>query len=68
LGAVDSVNTSPGVNVVAPAVILGLEECLEHINHDEYVKVTPGHVRMRKAELDEIARRKAQRRGLSGDD
>ncbi len=45
---------------VAPPVRMGLEECLEHINPDEYVEVTPGHVRMRKVLLQEQARRRAR--------
>ncbi len=45
-----------------PAVRLGLEEAIEHVNQDEYVEVTPSHIRLRKSLLDENARRKAQRR------
>jgi len=44
---------------IAPPTIMGIEECLEHINADEYVEITPNHVRMRKALLDENARKKA---------
>ncbi len=47
---------------VAPATRMGLEECLEHVNADEFVEVTPRHIRMRKALLDENARKQALRR------
>ncbi len=47
---------------VAPPILMGLEECLEHINQDEYVEVTPHHIRMRKSLLDEHARKKAEKR------
>jgi len=52
---------------VAPPVTMGLEECLEHINPDEYVEVTPRSIRMRKALLDENARKRARKQaGVSG--
>ncbi len=44
---------------VAPPVKMGLEESLEHINHDELVEVTPKHIRLRKLLLDENDRRSA---------
>jgi GTP-binding protein len=47
---------------IAPAVKMGLEEALEYINPDEYVEVTPNHIRVRKAMLDENARKQAQKR------
>jgi GTP-binding protein len=47
---------------IAPAVKLSLEEALEYINHDEYVEVTPQHIRLRKSLLDENARKQAQKR------
>ncbi len=47
---------------IAPAVKLSLEEVLEHINDDEYVEVTPHHLRMRKALLDENERRRHRKR------
>jgi GTP-binding protein len=48
---------------IPPATRLSLEECLEHINADEYVEVTPRHIRMRKALLDENARKRAAKEG-----
>ncbi len=53
---------------IASAVMLSLEEALEHINLDEYVEVTPKIIRMRKALLDENARRRARKQSLSGND
>ncbi len=53
---------------VAPPVIMGIEEALEHINVDECVEITPNHVRMRKLLLDENDRKKAVKRAtLSGE-
>jgi len=44
---------------IAPALKMSLEEALEYLNSDEYVEVTPKSIRLRKAILDENARRKA---------
>ena len=52
---------------LAPSVKMSLEECLEHINHDEYVEVTPHHLRLRKALLSEIDRKRAQKTKIAGD-
>jgi GTP-binding protein len=46
---------------IAPAMRMSLEEALEYINHDELVEVTPNHIRLRKALLDENARRQAEK-------
>jgi GTP-binding protein len=48
---------------LAPAVKLGLEEAIEHIDPDECVEITPSHIRLRKRILDENARKKALKRG-----
>jgi len=40
---------------------MGLEQCLEYIEDDELVEITPQSVRMRKRILDEAQRRKAER-------
>jgi GTP-binding protein len=42
-----------------PPVIFSLEESLEYIKEDEYVEVTPKHLRMRKIILDENERKRA---------
>ncbi len=47
---------------VAPPVIMGIEEALEHINADECVEITPNHIRMRKLLLNEKDRRRAAKR------
>ena len=47
---------------IAPAVKLSLEESLEYLNHDELVETTPKSIRMRKALLDENARKQARKR------
>ncbi|MBU0743634.1 translational GTPase TypA [bacterium] len=52
---------------IAPPVVMGIEECLEHINADEYVEITPSHIRMRKALLDENARKRAAKVKTSGE-
>jgi GTP-binding protein len=41
-----------------PPVIFSLEEALEYIKEDEYVEVTPKHMRMRKIVLDENERKR----------
>jgi len=45
-----------------PPVRLSLEESLEYLNQDEYVEVTPKSIRLRKALLDENARKQAWKR------
>ena len=44
-----------------PPVQFSLEEALEYIKEDEYVEVTPKAMRMRKAILDEIERKRANK-------
>ncbi len=44
-----------------PPVIFSLEEALEYIKEDEYVEITPKHMRMRKVILDELERKRAGR-------
>ena len=46
---------------IIPPVIFSLEEALEYIKEDEYVEVTPKSMRMRKAILDELERKRANR-------
>lgn len=47
--------------ILAPAVKFSLEEALEYIKEDEYVEVTPTHMRLRKIILDELERKRANR-------
>ncbi|MBR4119441.1 MAG: translational GTPase TypA [Bacteroidales bacterium] len=43
---------------IIPPVIFSLEEALEYIKEDEYLEVTPHHLRIRKIILDEIERKR----------
>ena len=52
---------------VVPPVRMSLEECLERLNHDEYVEVTPLSIRLRKSILDENGRKKAAKRAKLSD-
>ncbi len=47
---------------IAPKVSMSLEECMEYIQQDECIEVTPKNVRMRKVILDEDERRKQNKR------
>ena len=46
---------------IIPPVVFRLEEALEYIKGDEYVEVTPNHLRIRKIILDEIERKRANK-------
>ncbi len=46
---------------IVPPVVFSLEEALEYIKEDEYVEVTPHHIRLRKILLDENDRKRAAR-------
>lgn len=46
---------------IIPPVVFSLEEALEYIKGDEYVEVTPNHLRIRKIILDEIERKRANK-------
>jgi GTP-binding protein len=35
-------------NRIAPKILMTLEECMEYIQHDECIEVTPNFIRMRK--------------------
>ncbi|MDD2513258.1 MAG: translational GTPase TypA [Proteiniphilum sp.] len=48
---------------LAPPVVFSLEEALEYIKEDEYVEVTPHHMRIRKILLDETDRKRASKQG-----
>ncbi|MET6999104.1 translational GTPase TypA [Chitinophaga defluvii] len=49
---------SDAATSIAPKILMTLEECMEYIQHDECIEVTPNHIRMRKTILDEDERRK----------
>ena len=46
---------------IIPPVVFSLEEALEYIKEDEYVEVTPHHLRLRKIILDEIERKRSNK-------
>ncbi len=46
---------------IAPKRQMTLEECMEYIQHDECIEVTPNFIRMRKSILDEEERKKVQK-------
>lgn len=46
---------------IIPPVVFSLEEALEYIKEDEYVEITPKHMRMRKIFLDENERKRNSR-------
>ncbi len=43
---------------IVPAIKFSLEEALEYIQKDEYVEVTPHHIRLRKIHLKEVDRKR----------
>ncbi|MEO8406486.1 MAG: translational GTPase TypA [Chitinophagaceae bacterium] len=47
---------------MAPKTVLTLEECMEYIQQDECIEVTPNNIRMRKLILDEDERKKQSKR------
>jgi len=49
---------------LAPPIIFSLEECMEYIDDDEYVEITPKHIRMRKIHLTENERKRASNKKL----
>ena len=47
---------------IAPKTLMTLEECMEFIQQDECIEVTPNFIRMRKVVLNEEERKKVQKR------
>ncbi len=47
---------------IAPKRLMTLEECMEYIQQDECIEVTPNYIRMRKVILNEEERKKMQKR------
>lgn len=47
---------------IAPKVNFSLEEAMEYIQADEYVEITPKHIRMRKIVLDDNERKRSQKK------
>ncbi len=46
---------------IQPKLKMSLEECMEYIQHDECIEVTPKSIRLRKIILDETERSKVER-------
>ena len=46
---------------IAPKILFSLEECMEYIQGDEAIEVTPNFIRMRKKILSEEDRKRAER-------
>jgi GTP-binding protein len=53
---------SDGTVSLPPKRLMTLEECMEYIQHDECIEVTPNFIRMRKTILDEEERKRQQKR------
>ncbi|SHM42929.1 translational GTPase TypA [Chitinophaga sp. CF418] len=49
---------SDAATSIAPKTLMTLEECMEYIQHDECIEVTPNNIRMRKVYLDEEERKR----------
>ncbi|QHS61759.1 translational GTPase TypA [Chitinophaga agri] len=49
---------SDAATSIAPKTLMTLEECMEYIQQDECIEVTPNHIRMRKTYLDEEDRKR----------
>jgi len=47
---------------IAPKTKFSLEEAMEYIQKDEYVEITPKHIRMRKVHLDESDRKRQEKK------
>ena len=50
---------------IAPKTLLTLEECMEYIQQDECIEVTPKNIRMRKVYLDEETRKRDSKKAES---
>ncbi|HEX7259657.1 MAG TPA: translational GTPase TypA [Candidatus Saccharimonadia bacterium] len=54
-------SSSDGIVKLTPHIIFSLEECLDFIENDELLEVTPKSLRLRKRELEASKRKKAQK-------
>ena len=53
---------------IVPPIVFSLEEALEYIKADEYVEITPNHIRMRKIILDELERKRIAKQNGQDED
>jgi GTP-binding protein len=51
-------SSSDGVVQLTPPIIFSLEQCLDFIENDELLEVTPKNLRLRKRELDPVKRKR----------
>ena len=61
-----SSSSDEALRLITPR-IMSLEQCLEHINDDELVEVTPKNLRLRKAVLDRAQRGRDRKRSLNSE-
>ena len=54
-------SSSDGTVQLTPPVIFSLEECLDFLENDELLEVTPKSLRLRKIELDHNKRRRSNK-------
>jgi GTP-binding protein len=47
---------------LTPPREMNLEQCIDYIGEDEYVEITPKHIRIRKIHLKESDRKKAKKK------
>ncbi|HSX31064.1 MAG TPA: translational GTPase TypA [Candidatus Saccharimonadales bacterium] len=53
-------SSSDGVVQLTPPTVLSLEQCLDFIENDELLEVTPKNLRLRKRELDPVKRKRTK--------
>lgn len=56
-------SSSDGVTQLTPPTIFSLEQCLDFIENDELLEVTPKNLRLRKRELDPTKRKRQKHNG-----
>jgi len=54
-------SSSDGVVQLTPPVVFSLEECLDFLENDELLEVTPKNLRLRKKILDHNLRKRANK-------
>jgi GTP-binding protein len=57
-------SSSDGVVQLTPYTQLSLEQCLDFIENDELLEVTPKSLRLRKKELDHNKRKRAAKNAV----
>jgi GTP-binding protein len=55
---------SDGITVLAPPIVMSLEQALDWIEDDELLEVTPKDIRLRKRYLTRVDRDRARRKAL----